>query len=47
MTFNRIGVGVVFGHIEKRKLFWMDGWMDLLVGTGVTTALENVQWPKP
>ena len=21
--------------------------MDLLVGTGVTTALENVQWPKP
>ena len=25
----------------------MDGWMDLLVGTGVTTALENVQWPKP
>ena len=28
--------------------FWgMDGWMDLLVGTGVSTALENVQWPKP
>ena len=26
---------------------WMDGWMDLLVGTGVSTALENVQWPKP
>ena len=26
---------------------WMDGWMDLLVGTGVNTALENVQWPKP
>ena len=25
----------------------MDGWMDLLVGTGVSTALENVQWPKP
>ena len=25
----------------------MDGWMDLLVGTGVATALENVQWPKP
>ena len=23
------------------------GWMDLLVGTGVSTALENVQWPKP
>ena len=21
--------------------------MDLLVGTGVSTALENVQWPKP
>ena len=33
------------------KLFqhhgWMDGWVDLLVGTGVNTALENVQWPKP
>ena len=26
---------------------WMDGWMDLLSGTGVATALRNVQWPKP
>ena len=26
---------------------WMDGWMDLLVGTGVATALAIVQWPKP
>ena len=40
-------------HIKKAlKNFhfsngWMDGWMDLLVGTGVSTALENVQWPKP
>ena len=25
----------------------MYGWMDLLVGTGVATALEIVQWPKP
>ena len=25
----------------------MSGWMDLFVGTGVSTALENVQWPKP
>ena len=25
----------------------MDGWMDLLSGTGVSTALRNVQWPKP
>ena len=28
-------------------LLWMDGWMDLLSGTGVATALRNVQWPKP
>ena len=26
---------------------WMDGWMDLLSGTGVSTALRNVQLPKP
>ena len=25
----------------------VDGWMDLLSGTGVATALRNVQWPKP
>ena len=23
---------------------WMDGWMDLLSGTGVATTLRNVQW---
>ena len=32
---------------SKLKIEWIDGWMDLLVGTGVNTALENVQWPKP
>ena len=25
-------------------LKWVDGWMDLLVGTGVATALRIVQW---
>ena len=25
----------------------MDGWMDLLVGAGVSTALRIVQWSKP
>ena len=25
----------------------MDGWMDLLSGTGVATALRNAQWPRP
>ena len=26
---------------SKLKIEWIDGWMDLLVGTGVNTALEN------
>ena len=34
-------------HLQLAFYEWMDGWMDLLVGTGVSTALENVQWPKP
>ena len=36
-----------FFCILSKKLLWMVGWMDLLSGTGVATALRNVQWPKP
>ena len=35
------------GKFPNHANGWMDGWMDLLSGTGVATALRNVQWPKP
>ena len=32
---------------HRHYWWWMDRWMDLLEGTGVSTALRIVQWPKP
>ena len=33
----------VWRVFQQKNDGWMDGWMDLLVGTGVATALDFIQ----